>query len=1009
MDFAKFSLKNKLLIYVLTILAIAYGVIVYDKMGKLQDPEFTIKDAIIVTNYPGATATEVEKEISNRLEESIQALPYVKRIVTRNSAGQSYIIVTMQDRYKSKELKQIWDELRKKVNTTYLPPRASTPYINDDFGDVYGIMLAIYGDEYNYDELLDYVNFLRKELILIDGVGKLDIFGRQQKIVQVELDKNKLSLLGINKELIIQELYLKNLIPNFGRVNIGSEFIRIKSDGFKTIKELENIVIKGNGSVSQIFLKDLATIKEAYLEPSDEMLKYDGRNAIAIGISTIQGGNVVKMGELIDKKLQELEKYKPLGIEIGTIAHQSQDVQKAIGSFMINLAEAVGIVIAVLLVFMGLRSGLLIGVVLLVTIITTFIFMHKMGVMLERVSLGALIIALGMLVDNAIVVVDGVLVRVNKGMEAKDAASEVVQQTAWPLLGATIVAILAFAVIGLSDDSTGEYTSSLFSVVAISLTLSWVLAMTLTPVLAVQFLKANKQHKKQQYDSYFYYAYGAMLKFALNHKMSVVFCSIIIFLASMYGFKYVKHSFFPDSTRAQVIIDYFLPQGTSIETTEEYLQNLNKEVGQIKGVSHITTFIGKGGLRFLLTYEPEKPNSAFGQMLIDIENYNESDRIIKQIETLSKKLYPDLNVFGKKFILGPSKGGKVQVKIFGRDLNKLRSYEQKIYHLFEQSPYSKGVRSDWRNRVKVLKPIISYEKANLNGITKDDIAKAVLDTFEGRTVGIYRDGSELLPIIIKGEPKERNDIKNINNIQIFSPQANKMIPLKQLITSYESVFEDDIIYSYNRKRALTIHADPIEGKLPNDLLFDIKEKVESIPLEDGYYLEWHGQYKESADAQKPIIKSLPLFFILMVIIIIALFNSIKKTLIIWITVPFALIGVVIGLLITNLPFGFMSLLGFLSLSGMLIKNAIVLIDEITLENEVKKLPLSQAIFDSGISRLRPVAMAALTTALGMTPLIFDPFFASMAVVIVFGLMVATFLTMILVPVLYGIFFRAAKL
>ncbi len=1015
MDFAKFSLKNKLLIYILTILSLAYGLIVYEKMGKLQDPEFTIKDALIITNYPGATAEEVEKEVSNRLEETIQKLPYIKKINTTNSAGQSFIQVSMKDKYKSEELQQIWDELRKKIAQTYLPPRVEKPYINDDFGDVYGILLSIYGDEYTYEELKDYVSFLKKELILVDGVGKIDTFGDQQRALIVEINKDKLAQLGIAKSQIVQELYLKNLIPNFGQINVGTEFIRVHADGFNSIKELENIIIKGNASNSQIFLKDIATIKDSYLEPSSSILKYDGHNSIAIGISTIKGGNVVKMGELIDQRLQELESKKPLGIQVGVISHQAKDVANAINSFMINLAQAVGIVIIVLLLFMGLRSGLIIGAVLLVTIIATFIFMPMLGVLLERISLGALIIALGMLVDNAIVVVDGILVRINRGIDAKAAASTVVKQTAWPLLAATVVAILAFGAIGLSQDATGEYTRSLFYVVMVSLGLSWVTAMTLTPILAVQFLKPSKKKRsasdveKEQYDNIIHKSYDAGLKFAMNHRYLISIIAVAVFASSIMSFKYVKQSFFPDSSRPQIIVDYYLPQGTAIETTSEYLGELNKDIKDIDGVEHISTFIGQGSLRFLLTYTPEKPNSAFGQMLIDVEDYTKSDAIIKKIETLSKNKYPDLNVNGKKFILGPGDGGKVQVKIFGEDLDKIRKYEEQVLEIFNDSPYSKGVRSDWRNRVKVLKPVISYEKANLNGITKDAIAEAILDTFQGRTIGIFRDGKELLPIILRSPQSERGDIKNIENIQIFSPIANKMIPLKQLIISYESVFEDDIIYEYNRKRALTIHADSVEGTLANDLLFDIKDKVESLEFEDGYYIEWHGQYKSSRDAQKPIIESLPLFFVLMVLIIIGLFNSMKKTLVIWLTVPFSLIGVVIGLLIMDLPFGFMSLLGFLSLSGMLIKNAIVLIDEITLENEKNGLPLNEAIHHSGINRLRAVSMAALTTALGMIPLISDPFFASMAVVIIFGLMVATLLTMILVPVFYSILFKAEKL
>jgi len=398
------------------------------------------------------------------------------------------------------------------------------------------------------------------------------------------------------------------------------------------------------------------------------------------------------MGALINKKLKELEVQKPLGIQVGVISDQSKDVQLAINSFMINLIQAVAIVIVVLLLFMGLRSGLIIGSVLLVTIIATFVFMPMFGILLERVSLGALIIALGMLVDNTIVVIDGILVRMNRGMDAKSAASQVVKQTAFPLLAATIVAILAFGAIGLSQDATGEFTQSLFYVVLISLGLSWVTAMTLTPILAVQFLKPSTKkntndEEKEEYDSFIYKIYGAVLKFSINHRFIVISIALVLFIGSVMSFKYVKQSFFPDSSRSQIIVDYFLPQGSAIETTSSYMDNLNKGILEIKGVEHISTFVGSGTLRFILTYDPEKPNSAFAQMLIDVDDYKNSDRIIKDIETMAKNTYPNINVYGKKFILGPGGGGKVQAKIFGKDLDKIREYEEKklmllIYNTF---------------------------------------------------------------------------------------------------------------------------------------------------------------------------------------------------------------------------------------------------------------------------------------------------------------------------------------
>ncbi len=1015
MDIVKFSLKNKLLVYILTILSLAYGFITYEKMGKLQDPEFTIKDAVIVTTYKGASALEVEKEISDKLEEVIQTLPFVKKIRSKSSAGQSLIVVSMKDKYDKETLPQIWDHLRKKIADAqkYLPPRAGTSIINDDFGDVYGVILSIYGDEYSYDELKDYVDFLKKELILVDGVGKITTLGEQQRAITIEIKKEVLAKLGISKNQIIQELYLKNLVPNFGKANVGSEYISIRAkDDINSVEDLSNIIIKGVQGKSQIFLKDIAVIKDTYKEPTRKILQYDGYDAIAIGISTISGGNVIDMGKKLDLKLQKLEYKKPLGIKIGIVSHQAKDVELAIDAFMINLIEAVVIVMAVLLIFMGLRSGLIIGFVLIVTIVGSFIFMPPLGIMLERISLGALIIALGMLVDNAIVVVDGILSRIDRGDDIKESASKVVKQTAIPLLAATTIAILAFASIGTSDNSAGEYTRSLFLVILISLGLSWVTAMTITPLLAIKFLKPKKNKSgdtSEQYSSFLYRGYGSILKFSINHRYIVALIAIAIFAFALSNFQYVKKNFFPDSSRPQIIVDYFLPQGTSIYTTKKYMTDITKDIKKMDGVEHISTTIGGGNLRFLLPYAPEHPDSSYAQMLININDYKKADKLILEIENLSKKQYPNLNTFGKKFILGPGEGGKVQIKIFGNDLDKLRVYEQKVLKIFRDEPTAKAIRSSWHERVKVIQPIISNEKANLNGITRDGIANAILDTFDGRTIGVYREKTELIPIILRSPNSERDDIKNIENILIFSPLANKMIPLKQVITSYKTIFEDNIIYRYNRKRAITIHSDPINGYLPNDVIDSVKNKIEQINFEDGYYIEWHGAYKSSKDAQASIYETIPMFVLIMILIVTALFNSLKKTMIIWLTVPFALIGVVGGLLLMDKAFGFMSLLGFLSLSGMLIKNAIVLIDEITLENEIYKKPLSLAIFDSGINRLRAVTMAALTTALGMMPLMSDPFFSSMAVVIVFGLIVATMLTMILIPVFYTIFYKSEKL
>jgi len=667
--------------------------------------------------------------------------------------------------------------------------------------------------------------------------------------------------------------------------------------------------------------------------------------------------------------------------------------------------QAVAIVVAVLLVFMGLRSGLIIGFILALTIIGTFIFMGSWAVALERISLGALIIALGMLVDNAIVVIDGMLVRIQQGEKAQDAAQSVVAQTALPLLGATAVAIMAFGAIGLSDDSTGEFCKSLFQVVLISLSLSWVTAVTVTPLLGVMFLKPPKPGEEQSdaYSGGLYRFYRSLLRGAIRARWVTITMVLVAFGAALWGFRYVDQSFFPNSTRPQFMVDFWLPQGTHIDDSVQAAESVEQYLLGVEGVTHVTTLAGAGGLRFLLTYAPEKVNSAYVQFLVDVDDYRNIDSLIATIEQHLADNYPNALSYGKKFLLGPGEGGKIQIRFSGPDTAVLRELAGQAEHILRHDGAAKAIRIDWREPVPVVKPVLAEAEANLAGITREDIATTIRAGFEGQPTGVYREADELLPIIFRATQAERSDIGSIQNLQVWAPAAGQYVPLRQVVSDFDTVFEDAIIQRLNRKPTITIHADPASGQA-STLLERIRPQVEALPLGQDYELQWWGEYKSSKEGQQGIAASVPFFFVSMVLIVIALFNALRQPLIIWLTVPLALIGVTAGLLLTKQPFGFMALLGFMSLSGMLIKNAVVLIDEIELQKRSDK-SLFDAIVDSGVSRLRPVSMAALTTALGLIPLLLDAFFVSMAVTIIFGLMVATVLTMVVVPVLYAIFFR----
>jgi multidrug efflux pump subunit AcrB len=612
-----------------------------------------------------------------------------------------------------------------------------------------------------------------------------------------------------------------------------------------------------------------------------------------------------------------------------------------------------------------------------------------------------------MLVDNAIVIVDGILVALKRGQSAVEGAILTVKQSALPLLGATIIAILAFAAIGTTQNSSGEFCRSLFSVIAVSLFLSWVTAVTITPLLAVMVLKAPKAPKegeaKQPFSNKFYQLYKGLLRRCIRFRWVTVLVVIGLFWGALWGFGFVKQSFFPPSTRSQFMVDVWLPQGTHIENTEKHVEQLEQWLGKQEGIGTVTSFVGRGGLRFLLPYRPEQPNTAYTQLLVDVDDSSRIKEMIQKTERYMADEMPDVVGYGIKFELGPGGKGKIQAKFLGPDPEVLRSLAAKAEDVMRENPNAKGIRTDWRQRVKLLRPQLVNERANLLGIEKPELSNVIRQSYQGFTAGVYREGDLLLPIIIRSPANERGTITQLEDIQIWSPVARKRVPITQVISGVKLEFEDEILMRLDRKPVITAYCDPVEGTA-SALFNEIRPKVEAIKLPPGYELKWYGEYKDSGDANKALAKGIPLFFLLMVLTTIVLFNSLRQPLVIWLCVPLALIGVSFGLLVMDKPFTFMALLGFLSLSGMLIKNAIVMIDELNAQLESGKKPFD-AVVDSAASRLLPVVMAAATTILGMLPLFFDDFFASMAVVIVFGLMVATILTLLVLPVFYSILFR----
>ena len=1007
MSIAEITIRKRTLSLVLMAALVIGGVVSFTGLGQLEDPDFTIRVAIVSTPYPGASPEEVELEVTDRLETAIQTMGQVDKVTSISRAGLSLVTVELYSTTGGENIPQAWDELRRKVGDIQraLPPRAGPSYVNDDWGDVYGVFYAITGDGYTLAEIEKYAKTLRRELLLVEGAASVELYGRRTEAVYIEIPRARMAELGLSRQEVLGTLEAQGAVVAESRLHVEEQYLRVAPTGaFDSVGEIGNLLIRARGSGRMVRLSDVATIRQAYLEPPQTLLYFDGEPAVGLGLSTVTGGNVVQTGEAVHQRLQELEGQRPVGMELHVISYQSDTVTKAVNGFLINLAEALVIVIGLLVLFMGLRSGLLIGLILLLDILGTFIFMSVYDVSLQRISLGALIIALGMLVDNAIVVTEGMLVRMQRGAERTQAALDSVNETRWPLLGATVVAILAFAAISVSDDAAGEFLASLFQVIAFSLLFSWVLAVTATPLLGVMLFKTSKSgEEKDPYDRAFFRAYSKFLLGAVRLRWLTLGVMLLLLVAAFVGFGYVKQSFFPDSTRPQFYIDYLRPEGTHITDTARDAREVSAWLLQQEGVEAVSSFVGRGGLRFMLTYAPELPSSAYAQLLVTVDDSRRIDGLQGRVTEWLAANFPDAEPKIGRFVFGPGTGAKIEARFRGDDPVLLRGLAEQAKAIMRAEPDAKDVRDTWRQRVPVIRPVYAEVQARNAGVSRRDLAESLQLATSGSVVGLYRQGDTLMPIVFRLAEADDASIGQIDNAQIWSSSTGQAVPVHQVVSAMETVWEDPIIRRENRRRTVTALCDPRVG-VASALFERLRPQIEAIELPPDYELEWGGEYESAGDANRMLMASVPLFFSLMVLIVVGLFNTIRKTLIVFLTLPLALIGVAAGLLLTGQPFGFVALLGFLSLSGMLIKNSVVLLDQVDL-NLGRGMPPLSAVLDAGVSRVRPVTMAAFTTVLGMTPLLFDRFWAAMAVTIMAGLSFATVLTLVVVPVLYAAFYR----
>ncbi|XYK81285.1 MAG: efflux RND transporter permease subunit [Labrenzia sp.] len=1011
MDIARYSIQKPVNTWMIVILSLLGGLWALSTVGRLEDPAFTIKEAQVITSYPGATAAEVENEVTEILETAIQQLPQLKEITSVSEPGLSRIRVEIKDTYDGTELPQVWDELRRKVGDEQraLPAGAGTPLVYDDFGDVFGLFYAFTADGYTNRDIRTTVKRIRRELLTVPGVGKVDVSGEPEDVIYLNVDHDKMVGLGISMTDITSVLDAENRIQTNGSGISGDKRIRLMTaSAFDDFTGIQDLVIGRPGTTAMIRLSDIATLELGEPERPSRLISHNGQEAVTIGVSQIDGTNIVEVGGLVIEKLAEVEAQLPVGMQIHPIYEQNIVVDESVNGFIINLAASVVIVIAVLALFMGWRAALVVGTVLLLTVMATVLFMRLFAIEMERISLGALIIAMGMLVDNAIVVAEGMMINMQRGMRAIEAASKVVKQTMWPLLGATVIGIMAFSGIGLSPDATGEFLFSLFAVIGISLLLSWIFAITVTPLFGKYFFRTAEGvgDDHDPYKGILYTIYRKFLIGTLHARLLTIAVLIGVTVACVMAFGNVKQAFFPDSNTPLFYVHYWKPQGTDIRSTEADLRDMEAVVLADERVKTVTSFAGGGATRFMLTYSPEDANPAYGHMIIRTHSRDDIDALALDLREQFGERFPSAQIITKRLVFGPGGGAKIEARFSGPDEDILKRLGEEARAVF-QMPDSRlaDVNTDWRQRELVVRPIFDEDRARISGITREELSLSLQFATEGVQVGAYRDIDESIPIVARKAGTDGISVnESVSDSVVWSASQRRYVPVDQVVQEFVMEPQDTLIQRRDRVRTITVAAETTGGETATAALARVRPQIEAIALPQGYALEWGGEYESTNDAQASLGAQLPLGFLVMLIISILLFGSIRQPLIIWLMVPMSINGVAIALLATDTAFGFMSLLGFLSLSGMLIKNAIVLLEEIDLMIREGKEKY-QAIVEASVSRMRPVMLAAITTILGMAPLLSDAFFRGMAVTIMGGLAFATILTLIAAPVLYALFFR----
>ena len=1009
MKLVKFFLQKKAVTVLLLALVLAGGLFSYWKMGKLEDAPFTIKQALVLTPYPGASPSEVQSQVTDILEESIQSLGELYYLKTENRAGLSKITVYVKKETRADEMQQLWDKLRRKVGDVQgkLPAGAGTSVVNDDFGDVLGVFYGLTGNGYSYRELEEQAKLIKNDLLKVKDVAKVEIYGVRTPTIDVLVSPSVMARSGITSADIARTFQAQSKMVDAGGIDAGVNRIRVESTGnFYSLDDIRNLTIVSRTG-EHFRLGDIARIEESYQTPVSNMMRIDGSPAVGIAISTIPTGNVVDMAEAVKKRVDWFSGNMPAGYELTSIYDQGYESAVANEGFILNLIISVVTVVAILLFFIGFKNGILVGSGLIFSIFATLIVMMANGIALQRMSLAAIIIAMGMLVDNAIVVSDSALVNMQRGMRKRVAIMRACSSTAMPLLAATVIAILTFLPIYYSPHITGELLSSLVVVIGVSLMFSWIFALTQTPFFIQEFARRPRpdELKGELFSGKYYNLFRSSLHWVIRYRYVTVAGLVGLLLLSAWSFKYIPKVFVPALDKQYFTLDMWLPEGTNIEETDRIASDMADYINKHEETEMVSTYIGRTPPRYYLSNVSFGPQPNYAQLLVKCRTSKESRKLHALLQDSIRLVYPEPLIKVNKFELSPLTEAVIEARFLGPDPVVLDSLAGEAITIMRRNPKVVDARNEWGNMALMLRPVYDPVKAGALGITKAAMMESVQSINDGMPIGIYRDNEKKVPVLLKSEGVDITESRSLGDFSVWN--GERSAPLSQVTERIETTWEFPQIRTYNRQLSMAAMCGVKSGHTMAEVHSEIRGEIEKISLPEGYTFFWDSQFKDQGEAMQAIAKYFPLAFLMLFVILVALFNNFRQPVIILCVLPLSLIGVAIGMLLTGFDFGFFPIAGWLGLLGMIIKNVIVLIDEINVQRRNGIKPYT-AVIEATVSRTRPVLMAATTTILGMVPLLFDVAFGGMAATIIFGLTFATLLTLFVTPTLYVMFYKVKK-